>query len=214
MFIDSLHGSSVAATFVSRSSSAARSASERNSTFRIYPSEESEVDHLVTKALVLQDFGSAVSLCLRTERYVDAILLCEGGPKLLSNPQNAYFEKGMANLHYLRLFHLITVEDLVDIVQNADLQEWIEIFVILCTFAKDGEFVGLAEQLSQRLKFAGSLRRGAEGDESRENASLTASQPGSSKKSSTFGSRKSEEEHPLLQVQESGSDVASISLSR
>ena len=207
----SLHDSSVAATFCSRLSSAA---SERNNTFRIYPSEESEVDHLVTKALVLRDFGSAVSLCLCTEQYVDAILLCEGGPKLLSNPQNAYFEKGMVNLHYLQLFHLITVEDLVDIIQNADLQKWIEIFVILCTFTKDGEFVGLAEQLGQQLKFAGSLKRGAEGDESRENASLTASQLGSSKKLSTFGLRKSEEEHPLLQVQESGSDVASISLSR
>ena len=118
---------------------------------------------------------------MRTERYVNAILLCEGGPKLLSNPQNAYFEKGTANLHYLQLFHLITVEDLVDIIQNADLQKWIEIFVILCTFAKDGEFVGLAEQLGQRLKFAGSLRRGAEGDESRKNAALTTLQLGSSK---------------------------------
>ena len=42
---------------------------------RIYPFEESEVDHLVTKALVLGDFGAAISLCLSTERYANAILL-------------------------------------------------------------------------------------------------------------------------------------------
>ena len=66
--------SSVAATFGSRPSSAA-SESLKNNTFRIYPSEESEVDRLVTKALVLGDFVSAVSLCPSAERYADAFLL-------------------------------------------------------------------------------------------------------------------------------------------
>ena len=42
-----------------------------------------------------------------------------------------------------------------------------ETFVVLYTFAKGDEFTGLAEQLSQRLEFVGSLRRGAEGDEKR-----------------------------------------------
>ena len=83
--------SSVAATFGSRPSSAA-SESLKNNTFRIYPSEESEVDCLVTKALVLGDFGSAVFLCLSAERYADAILLAgKGGPELLNNTQKAYF---------------------------------------------------------------------------------------------------------------------------
>ena len=59
--------SSVAATFGSRPSSAASEILKSN-TFGIYPSEESEVDRLVTKALVLGDFGSAVSLCLSAER--------------------------------------------------------------------------------------------------------------------------------------------------
>ena len=84
-------GSSVAATFGSRPLRAA-SESLKNNTFRIYPSEESEVDCLVAKALVLGDFGSAVSLCLSAERYADAILLAvEGGAELLNNTQKAYF---------------------------------------------------------------------------------------------------------------------------
>ena len=78
---------------------------------------------MVTKALVLGDFGSVVPLCLFAEQYVDAILLAvKGGPELLNNTQNAYFEKGTANLPYLQLFQSIVTEDLADIAQNADLQ--------------------------------------------------------------------------------------------
>ena len=55
--------SSVAATIGSGPSSVT-SESTKNNGFRIYPSEESETDGLVTKALVLGDFESAVSLCL------------------------------------------------------------------------------------------------------------------------------------------------------
>ena len=50
------------------------------------------MDRLVTKALVLGDFGFAVTLCLSAERYADAILLAvEGGAELLNNTQKAYF---------------------------------------------------------------------------------------------------------------------------
>ena len=83
--------SSVAVTFGSRPSSAANE-SLRNNIFRIYLPEEIVVDRLVTKALVLGDFGSAVSLCLSAERYADAVLLVvKGGPELLNNTQKAYF---------------------------------------------------------------------------------------------------------------------------
>ena len=82
------------------------------------------MDRLVTKSLVLGDFGSAVSLCLPAERYAGAILLTvKGGPELLNNTQKAYFEKRTANLPYLWLFQSIITEALADIVQNADLQE-------------------------------------------------------------------------------------------
>ena len=132
------------------------------------------------------------------KQYADVILLCEGDPELLSNPQKVYFEKSIVNLPYLQLSHSITAENLADIIQNVDLQEWIEIFIILYTFAKDGEFVGLAEQLSQQLRITGSLRRDIEGDESRKNAILTILPLESLKKLSTFGLRISKEKYPLL----------------
>ena len=89
-----------------------------------------------------------------------------------------------------------------------------EIFVVLCTFAKGDEFAGLTEQLGQRLEFAGSLRRGAEGDEFRKNATLTYLAAGRLEKVvNIWIEEMSEEEHALLQVQDSGSDAASISSS-
>lgn len=172
--------SSVAATIGSRPSSAA-SGSLKNNTFRIYPSDESETDRLVTKALVLGDFESAVSLCLSSERFADAILLAvRGGPELLQRTQKAYFERRTTELPYLRLFQSIVTNDLEDIVQNADLQEWQEIFVVLCTFANQEEFSNLAEQLGQRLEFQASLAKvsstpdaAQRAQEFRNNATLT-----------------------------------------
>ncbi|KAF9644242.1 hypothetical protein BDM02DRAFT_1054166 [Thelephora ganbajun] len=172
--------SSVAATIGSRPSSVA-SDTLKNNTFRIYPNDESDTDRLVTKALVLGDFESAVSLCLSTERYADAILLAvKGGPELLQKTQKAYFERRTTALPYLRLFQSIVTNDLSDIVQNADLREWQEIFVVLCSFAIPDEFAGLTEQLGQRLEFQSHLLKASDVDDAsakalklRKNATLT-----------------------------------------
>ena len=153
--------SSVAATVGSGPSSiASESLSVKNNTFRIYPTDESETDRLVTRALVLGDFWSAVELCLSAERYADALLLAiKGGDDLLQRTQKAYFERQTHEHPYLRLFQSIVTNDLDDVVQNADLTEWAEVFVVLCTFANGDEFGGLAEQLGARLEFqAGVLR--------------------------------------------------------
>ncbi|KAF8828347.1 hypothetical protein HHX47_DHR4000810 [Lentinula edodes] len=145
--------SSVAATIGSRPSSIASEVTKSN-TFKIYPADESETETLVTKALVLGDFTSAVELCLSTNRFADALLLAvRGGPELLQKTQKIYFERQTTVAPYLRLFQSIVANDLSDIVQNADLQEWQEIFVVLCTFASKEEFPGLAEQLGRRLEF-------------------------------------------------------------
>ncbi|CAO1624180.1 unnamed protein product [Parajaminaea phylloscopi] len=146
--------SSVAATAGSPGPSSVASVDLRPTTFRIYPSDESDVDKLITRALVLGDFESAVSVCISTDRFADALLLAvRGGAELLARTQKTYFERRTTSLPYLRVFQSIVSDDLTDIVQNADLNEWQEIFVVLCTFAKAEEFSSLAEQLGQRLEF-------------------------------------------------------------
>ncbi|KAG6820187.1 hypothetical protein H0H93_004180 [Arthromyces matolae] len=162
--------SSVAATIGSGPSSVASEILKSNS-FRIYPKDESDVDRLVTKALVLGDFESAVSLCLSSDRFADALLLAvRGGPELLQRTQKAYFERRTTSLPYLRLFQSIVTDDLSDIVQNADLQEWQEIFVILCTFAKQEEFPGLAEELGRRMEFQFTIAASSDDSETKEGA--------------------------------------------
>jgi len=150
--------SSAAATQGSPYSSVAPSEVLKSHTFNIYPDGESNVDRLVTKALVLGDFDSAVTLCLSAERFTDAILIAtKGGPELLKKTQAAYFERRTISLPYLRLFQSIVGNDLADIVQNVDLKEWQVIFVILCTYAPPDEFATLVEQLGLRLEFQGNL---------------------------------------------------------
>lgn len=168
--------SSVAATIGSGPSSVTSDSAKING-FRIYPGEESDVDRLVTKALVLGDFDSAVALCLSSGRFADAILLAvRGGPELLQRTQKAYFERRTTSLPSLRLFQSIIINDLNDVVQNADLQEWREIFVVLCTFASQDEFPTLTEQLGKRLEYEFTLSQGSDDQEAelyRENATLT-----------------------------------------
>ena len=89
----------------------------KSNTFGIYPSEESKVGGLVTKVLVLGDFGYVVSFLPYAEEYADAVLLtANGGPELLINTQMAYFEKCTANLPHFRLFQCTVTKDLADIV--------------------------------------------------------------------------------------------------
>ena len=144
--------SSVAATAGSRPSSVTSETIKSNA-FKIYPSEESDTDRLLTKALVLGDFESAVSLCLSTDRFADAILFAaQGSRDLLSRTQKTYVERQISAHPYLRVFQSIATNDLNDIVQNADLQDWKEIFVVICTFASQEDFAGLAEVLGRRLE--------------------------------------------------------------
>jgi len=47
----------------------------KSNTFRIYPTDESSIERLVTKSIVLGDFESAVSLCLSVDRFTDALCI-------------------------------------------------------------------------------------------------------------------------------------------
>lgn len=163
--------SSVGATMGGSRASSVRSEVIKDNTFHIYPAGESEVDKLITQALVLGDFASAVELCLASERFADALLLAvRGGPELLQSTQKAYFARRTTSLPFLRVFQSIVTEDLADIVQNADLSEWKVIFVVLCTFAKPSDFNNLADQLGQRLQYKWQMQSTADSSEAKSSA--------------------------------------------
>ncbi|OCF33792.1 protein transporter SEC31 [Kwoniella heveanensis BCC8398] len=168
-----LMDSSVAATVGSRASSIRDEVITKENTFQIYPEGESDTDKLITQALVMGDFKSAVDLCLASERFADALLLAvRGGPELLQSTQKAYFARRTTSLPFLRVFQSIVTEDLVDIVQNADLSEWKVAFVVVCTFAKDSEFSNLAEQLGQRLQFRWRTLSSSDSPEAKQSAKI------------------------------------------
>ncbi|BEI98107.1 hypothetical protein CcaverHIS631_0304060 [Cutaneotrichosporon cavernicola] len=162
--------SSVAAT-VGSAPSSVRSESIKENVFRIYPSGESDTDRLITQALVLGDFDSAVNLCLASERFADALLLAvRGGPELLQSTQKAYFNRRTLAHPFLRVYQSIVTEDLADIVQNADLAEWKVAFVVLCTYAKEADFANLVDQLGRRLQFKWQLLSGSDSPETKAEA--------------------------------------------
>ncbi|BGP12140.1 hypothetical protein JCM10213_004705 [Rhodosporidiobolus nylandii] len=162
-----LGAASVAATIGSASSVA--SLSVRRETFKLYSrlglngtsveeqeEGEDDPDRLVTQSLVLGDFAAAVELSLATERYADALLfaLQSGQAELLQSAQKAYFARRAASQPYLRVLESIVGNDLADVVQNADLANWTEAFVVACTFAAtEDEFANLVEQLGTRLEY-------------------------------------------------------------
>lgn len=133
--------------------------------FRLHPHGAQDPDRLVTQALILGDFESAVSLLVSQDRFADALALAtRAGDDLLVKTQRAFFKRHASRLPYLRLLKSIVMEDLTDVVQYADLAEWQEIFVVLCTFAKPDDFQRLAEMLGTRLeeRYLAQLQQGAQ----------------------------------------------------
>ncbi|GAA5923806.1 uncharacterized protein JCM15063_003772 [Sporobolomyces koalae] len=139
-----------------------------------FENDEVNVDRLITQALVIGDFTSAVSLALAVDRYADAILFAlRGGPELLTAAQTAYFQRSQpaneTTKSYLRVFESITNDDLEDLVQHVDLKDWIEVFVLVCTYStgversepsrQQVEFGTLIELLGQRLEHRFQLAR-------------------------------------------------------
>lgn len=120
--------------------------------FHLYPDACSEADRLITRAIVLGDFESAVNVCLATDRFSDALILAIcGGSDLLARTQKVYFKSQSKQFAYLRLLEGIVEEDLSGIVRDASLEEWASILVVLCTFAQSKDFGPLCQVLGDRL---------------------------------------------------------------
>ncbi|KAJ2955425.1 hypothetical protein NQZ79_g8575 [Umbelopsis isabellina] len=121
--------------------------------FQLYPEGSTDTDSLITRSLVLGDFESAVNMCVSVERWADAFMFAVcGGDELLSRTRKTYFERQIEKTPYLRLVQGVINNDLQDIVNNASLENWREVMVILCTFAKTEEFESLCETLGERLE--------------------------------------------------------------
>ncbi|KAJ1826006.1 protein transport protein S31, partial [Coemansia sp. RSA 2708] len=130
--------------------------------FRIYDKRKDvaleDADGLVTRAVLLGDIASAVSLCIAHERFADALVLatCSADASLAARAQTAYFARRARQAAYVRLLHGVATGDLGDVVENAALGEWDEVLALLCTYAQGDQFSALCEALGRRLEAAAS----------------------------------------------------------
>ncbi|NWS73962.1 SC31B protein, partial [Crotophaga sulcirostris] len=122
------------------------------STLQIPVSEDT--DGLISQALLLGNFEGAVELCMRAERFADAIILAiAGGENLLKETQKRYFAKQKTKLSLL--LSSIVQQNWQDIVCTCDLQSWKEALAILLTYSKHEDYTQLCDMLGARLESEG-----------------------------------------------------------
>ncbi|NWQ86923.1 SC31B protein, partial [Burhinus bistriatus] len=113
-----------------------------------------DMDGLVSQALLLGNFEDAVELCMRAERFADAIILAiAGGENLLKETQKRYFAKHKTKLSLL--LSSIVQQNWQDIVCTCDLQSWKEALAILLTYSKHEDYTQLCDMLGARLESEG-----------------------------------------------------------
>ncbi|XP_066594870.1 protein transport protein Sec31A isoform X2 [Prorops nasuta] len=107
-------------------------------------------DGLITQAILVGNIEAAVSLCLESKRYADAIILSmAGGPDLLARTQYRYFSEHSGALN--SLMNSLVSESWIDIVKNSDINCWKEVLVALFTYCDAAERIALCDQMGDRL---------------------------------------------------------------
>ncbi|XP_040180837.1 protein transport protein Sec31A isoform X9 [Rana temporaria] len=115
-----------------------------------------DVDGLITQALLMGNFESAVDLCLHDNRMADAIILAiAGGPDLLARTQKKYFARTQSKI--TRLITAVVTKNWSDIVQSCDLKNWREALAAVLTYARPEEFASLCDLLGSRLEKEGDV---------------------------------------------------------
>uniref|UniRef100_A0A6Q2XWD2 Protein transport protein Sec31A n=1 Tax=Esox lucius TaxID=8010 RepID=A0A6Q2XWD2_ESOLU len=113
----------------------------------------SDVDGLITQALLTGNFEGAVELCLHDNRMADSIILAiAGGAELLKKTQQKYFT--MTHSKITKLISAVVTEDWRDVLQTCELQNWKEALAAVMTYAHSEEFSSLCDLLGCRLEAA------------------------------------------------------------
>lgn len=129
--------------------------------FSLIDSDGPAVDRKITRTLMKGDFETAVATCLKENRFADAFMIANCGSKeLVEKVQTAYLAHKKGEPSYLRLLGSVIKKNLKDVVENANLSNWKETMVTVCTFASPEEFPDLCEALGDRI-FESGLRKDA-----------------------------------------------------
>ncbi|KAJ3023627.1 protein transport protein S31 [Thoreauomyces humboldtii] len=179
--------------------------------FSLYPAkpgQDSDVDIIITKAVVLGDFETAVDAALGANRLADALMLAvSGGTELLVRTQQEYFRR-QKEKSYIRVLQSVVKGDLLPVVEDAALDGreggWKDILALVCTYGKAEDSAELFTALGKRLEAAGDSAPVSRGGPPSENKKFAAAlcyvAAGDLKKVvSIWSKRETEEERSLLQ---------------
>jgi protein transport protein SEC31 len=128
--------------------------------FKLYRNdqgEESDIDTLLTRSILLGDFKTAVEICLGADRLDDAFMFAVcGGNELLSTVQQEYIRKHQKDKSYARILQNILKGELNDIVDHVQVDgpdnDWKDVLALICTYAKTEDLSALIGGLGRRLE--------------------------------------------------------------
>lgn len=104
----------------------------------------------INQAIINGNLSTAVDLCLKEDRLLDAFALAEkASDAVKTKVQNAYFAKQTSST--ARLLNAVNTNKLDDVVENANLKDWKEILALLYTYG-GAQFGDLAAALGDRLR--------------------------------------------------------------
>ncbi|XP_044096251.1 protein transport protein Sec31B isoform X4 [Neovison vison] len=113
-----------------------------------------DTDGLLSQALLLGALRPAVELCLKEERFADAIILAQaGGADLLRRTQECYWAKKKTRIS--SLIACVVRKNWEDMVHTCSLQNWKEALALLLTYSGPEKFPELCDMLGTRMEQEG-----------------------------------------------------------
>ncbi|ELW49353.1 Protein transport protein Sec31B [Tupaia chinensis] len=113
-----------------------------------------DTDGLLSQALLLGELGSAVELCLKEERFADAIILAQaGGEDLLKQTQERYLAKSKTKVS--SLLACVVRKNWKDVVCSCSLKSWREALALLLTYSEPEKLHELCDMLGTRMEQEG-----------------------------------------------------------
>ncbi|KAL0084054.1 hypothetical protein F4703DRAFT_1858252 [Phycomyces blakesleeanus] len=111
-----------------------------------------DMDIKISRCVSVGDFGSAVDLCIESNRMAEALLMATCGDKdLLKRTQTIYFEQRVCPPSYLCLVKHILRNDLHSMTHQSPVEDWPHIIAAICTFASPSELQVLLNAFGDRL---------------------------------------------------------------
>ncbi|KAM8912075.1 protein transport protein Sec31B isoform 1-T1 [Lycaon pictus] len=113
-----------------------------------------DTDGLLSQALLLGELRPAVELCLKEERFADAIILAQaGGADLLKQTQECYWAKRKTRIS--SLLACVVQKNWKDMVCACSLENWKEALALLLTYCGPEKFPELCDMLGTRMEQEG-----------------------------------------------------------